>query len=152
MSSPQLTKGRCSRIDHIYSVTTICRDRKRLFADAVVIGCLTDQIERLARDGIVENLAWVVMPDHVHWMFALRRGRLSDAVGLFKGRSAHAINNMLGTGGAVWQAGYYDHALRGDEDVAACARYLLENPIRAGLAGSIEEYPYAWCMWGAVDL
>jgi hypothetical protein len=41
--------------------------------------------------------------------------------------------------------GFYDHVLRAEEDRAAVIRYLLENPIRAGLVRNLLEYPY----WGS---
>jgi len=43
----------------------------------------------------------------------------------------------------LWQPGYYERILRDDEATEAVARYILENPIRAGLTGELGEYPYA---------
>ena len=45
---------------------------------------------------------------------------------------------------ALWQAGYNDRILRDDEQSESIARYILENPIRAGLTTTWGEYPYAW--------
>jgi hypothetical protein len=39
-----------------------------------------------------------------------------------------------------WQRYGYDHVLRDDEKAVVIARYILNNPIRAGLAKRIEEY------------
>ena len=41
----------------------------------------------------------------------------------------------------------YDHALRADEDVLAAARYIVANPLRAGLVGSIRDYPFWDAVW-----
>ena len=46
------------------------------------------------------------------------------------------------TGGPLWQEGYYDRVLRKDEDLRTVARYLLNNPIRAGLVTKPIDYPY----------
>jgi REP element-mobilizing transposase RayT len=50
----------------------------------------------------------------------------------------------------VWQNGYHDHGLRNDEDYRARVRYVMQNPVRAGLVNRIEEFPAvilpAW--WG----
>jgi len=43
----------------------------------------------------------------------------------------------------LWQPGYHDRILRDDESTEATARYILENPVRGGLARQIGEYPYA---------
>jgi len=42
----------------------------------------------------------------------------------------------------VWQDGYHDHGLRHDEEYVTRVRYVLENPLRAGLAASVEDYPF----------
>jgi hypothetical protein len=47
----------------------------------------------------------------------------------------------------VWQKGFYDRALRSDEDVAAVARYIVANPLRAGLVDSVREYPFWDAIW-----
>jgi hypothetical protein len=49
---------------------------------------------------------------------------------------------------ALWQKSYHDHILRKEEAVADVVRYILENPVRAGLVDSIGEYPHAWSAFG----
>jgi len=46
-------------------------------------------------------------------------------------------------GKRLWQPGYYDRVLQDDESTEAIARYVLENPIRAGLAQNLGGYPFA---------
>ncbi len=53
---------------------------------------------------------------------------------------------------SLWQKSYYDHILRREEDASQVVRYILENPIRAGLAASVDEYPYAWSAAAAPEL
>ncbi len=40
-----------------------------------------------------------------------------------------------------WQRSFYDHALRTDEDLVHTARYVLANPVRAGLVHDFRDYP-----------
>ena len=47
----------------------------------------------------------------------------------------------------IWQAGYYDHALRIEEDIQTVARYIVANPIRAGLVQKIADYPHWDAVW-----
>jgi putative transposase len=58
------------------------------------------------------------------------------------------VNNRLKRTGKLWQRGFYDHALRKDEDVLKLARYIVANPIRAGIINKIGDYP----LWDAVWL
>jgi hypothetical protein len=63
-----------------------------------------------------------------------------------KSRSAIAINRHRGSDVRIWQRGYQDHALRKEEDVRAVARYVIGNPLRAGLVQRIGNY----ALWDAV--
>jgi hypothetical protein len=44
---------------------------------------------------------------------------------------------------SLWQDGYYDRILRNDEQTIVVARYILENPVRAGLVTDFREYPFS---------
>jgi REP element-mobilizing transposase RayT len=65
---------------------------------------------------------------------------------LLKGRSSQRINKYLKRKGPVWSKAFHDHALRKEEDIVATARYIVSNPIRAGLVAHIGEYS----LWDAV--
>jgi len=47
-------------------------------------------------------------------------------------------------GGFRWQKGFFDHRLRDHESARQKAEYILENPVRAGLAESADAWPYRW--------
>ena len=94
------------------------------------------------------SIAWVVMPDHIHWLFQLQDKPLAEVMRVFKGRSAYDINQELGRKGILWQRYYYDHALRDNEDIRGAARYIIANPLRAGLVKHIGDYPH----WDAIYL
>ena len=94
------------------------------------------------------TLGFVVMPDHLHWVICLgREVNLCRAVGLVKGVSAFKINRQAGHRGVCWQDGFYDHALRRDEDLQRVMRYVLLNPVRAGLVKRIGDYPHWDCVY-----
>ena len=104
-------------------------------------------VRALHDGGTVSSLAWVVMPDHVHWLFQLTgQADLSAAVKRFKACSAHRVNEHLKRQGALWQKSFYDHALRKDEAVQGVARYIVANPLRAGLVERIGDYS----LWDAI--
>jgi len=87
------------------------------------------------------------MPDHVHWLVELQTVPLASLMRRVKGRSARAINRYLGQQGAFWQAGYHDHAVRQEEDLLAMARYVVANPLRAGLVRRMGDYPLWDALW-----
>jgi REP element-mobilizing transposase RayT len=91
------------------------------------------------------SMAWLVMPDHVHWLLVLQRGSLSALMRRVKGRSAKQINQLTGRSGKLWQDGFHDRALRREEDVLPAARYIVANSLRAGLVSRVGDYP----LWDA---
>ena len=44
-------------------------------------------------------------------------------------------------------AGFHDRALRKQDDLAEMVRYVLGNPVRAGLSASMDAYPHHYCFW-----
>jgi len=99
--------------------------------------------------GWLHSHAWVLMPDHLHWLLTLgERATLSATINRFKSAGSHGLKQILDASGSpVWQAGFYDHALRKDEDVLAIARYIVANPVRAGLCHNVSEYPWWDAEW-----
>jgi REP element-mobilizing transposase RayT len=86
------------------------------------------------------------MPDHFHWLLELRDCSLGSLMRAVKSRAAVALNRQLGRQGQVWQPGYHDRGLRREEDLKAAARYIVANPVRAGLVERVGDYP----LWDAV--
>jgi len=148
MASPALHIGRYSVIGAAYAVTTVTLLRRPLFANPVAAQAMASELRGSDASGDSDSIAWVVMPDHVHWLFELRSDSLSRVVQRLKSQAARDINIACGTRGAFWQPGFYDRQMRGDEDLLTQARYILGNPVRRGLAGGLGEYPHAWCRYG----
>ena len=149
MSYDDLRKGRYSEAHRAYFITTVLAQRElRLFADLSLGRVVISEMRRLHEIEALHSLAWVVMPDHVHWLFQLGNTvTLSTAIKAFKARSAQRLNLKLGRSGPIWQKAYYDHALRGDEDMRGIARYIVGNPLRAGLVDRIGDYPHWDATW-----
>ncbi|WP_422506208.1 REP-associated tyrosine transposase [Stenotrophomonas sp. GZD-301] len=147
MASPSLQRGRISSAGSCYVVTTVTAQRVRLFVDTANAQEVCHWLRASDDQGRTESLAWVVMPDHVHWMFRLCDTPLSIVMRTFKSRSAKGLNQANRTQGAVWQPGYYDQLQRDDRHLLAEATYILANPLRAGLAAGMNDYPFAWCRW-----
>lgn len=147
MTNPKLRRGRSSEQGAFYTVTTVVRDRRPIFTDHALASLIVGEIEACDTIGWVETCAWVVMPDHVHWLFQLCAHDLSGCIQAFKSRGARAVNDMRGLHGPVWQHGFYDHRLRDDEDLLSQARYIVTNPVRGGLVDRIEDHALWWCRW-----
>ena len=60
-----------------------------------------------------------------------------------KQKSGYAYSQH--TGRRLWQPSFYDHVLDDDETDLFVIRYILQNPVRAGLVDRCEEYPFGGC-------
>jgi len=84
--------------------------------------------------------AWVVMPNHVH-LLATARTEISKFMRRVKGYSARQANAQLHrTGQTFWQEESYDRLVRTPEEFKNIEAYILNNPVKAGLARSAQEY------------
>jgi len=143
-----LRKGRASETGRAYLLTTVVAGRRPVFANWRIGRILVAELRSEHESGRVNSLAWVVMPDHLHWLLTLQEGTLGNLMQRVKSRSAIAINAAIHRADRFWQKGYHDHAMRAEEDLPAMARYVVANPLRAGLASSPGDYP----LWDAVWL
>jgi REP-associated tyrosine transposase len=144
-----LRKGRVSIPGQIYLVTTVTHKRQPLFHDFHTGRIVVDSLRQLEQRYRVGSMAFVVMPDHLHWLFSLGDTfNLSQVIGNLKRCSAYRINRRCGRAGMpVWQRGFHDYALRKDEDIFHVARYIVANPLRAGLVSRIGDYPLWDAKW-----
>lgn len=148
MPYEDLIKGRLSIGGGLYSITAVSYRRVPVFDSFYLARIVINNLREIHDQGMVASLCWVVMPDHLHWLFELKANvTLAAVMQKLKGRSAKQINFERNTIGKVWQAGYYEHALRSEEGIGDIARYIVANPLRAGLVGSLKEYPHWDAVW-----
>jgi REP element-mobilizing transposase RayT len=143
-----LRKGRTSAAGQIYLVTFTTAARARLFED--------HNVARLAAQAMTDRrlwyrsqlLAWVLMPDHWHGLIELgAMDSLSIIVQKLKINSARRMRTEYPATGAVWEKGFHDRAIRTESIIKPAARYIVSNPLRAGLADHPGEYPYWNSVW-----
>ncbi|KPU61391.1 transposase IS200 like family protein [Pseudomonas fluorescens] len=146
--SNQLRAGRHSQSGQIYLLTAVTHRREPVFSDWRAGRLVVDQFRLAKTEGRAESLAWVVMPDHFHWLVELQNSTLPELMLATKSRSAREINTYLGRSGKFWQKGFHDRAIRREENLLTVARYIIANPLRAGLVRRVHNYP----LWDAIWL
>jgi putative transposase len=78
----------------------------------------------------------LLMPDHLHGLIGVDgRDSLSQLVRDYK-RITAKISNIQ------WQRNFFDHRLRHEESLAEKFAYICQNPVRAGLISTEQEWPY----------
>ena len=142
-----LLKGRHSQIGQVYCVTAVTEQRKTMFRDFRLGRLVVEQLRGQDQAGHTRSLAWVVMPDHIHWLFELRARSLGVVMCQLKSRSSLSLNQITSSQGRIWQKGYHERAIRKEEDLKAIARYIIFNPVRAGLVRRPGQYPLWDAAW-----
>jgi putative transposase len=145
-ASNRLRIGRYAESSRIYLLTTNTHERKPIFKDFTLGRVVVNQFRCAQDQGIANSLAWVVMPDHFHWLVELQQGSLGDLMQKTKSLSTKAVNQFTGRKDNLWQKGFHDRALRREEDLVKLARYVVANPLRAGLVEKLGDYS----LWDAV--
>ena len=93
-------------------------------------------------------LAWVLMPDHGHWLVQVGDGdHLASLMNRIKSATARAYNEEARRTGSLWARAYHERLLRGDDDVRDAARYLIANPVKAGRVKRVGDYPFWDAVW-----
>ena len=135
-----LRKGRVSVPNQIYHITTTTQNRNPIFNDFLAARTVIKVLKSSDQLGFTDTFAFVLMPDHLHWLFGINQLKtLEQVVQAAKSISAKRLNHM------VWQMGFYDYAIRAEDDLPAIAAYIVSNPVRAGLVEDISNYPH----WGS---
>ena len=106
---------------------------------------VTEAIEHRLRAHIWEMFAFAIMPSHIHLFFELNNElSLQRELEEFKrwtGHQAVKLDEEL-KGDRFWQIEWFDHWSRSEEEDEKIIQYIRNNPVKAGLANEIGQYPY----------
>jgi putative transposase len=134
----------CPYVGYYRYFLTLCTAfRRQPFTHPPVVATVLRQLRHSAADAGFALIAYCFMPDHLHVLAGGERAdaRLQTFVGRFKQASGYWFRKT--TGNHLWQAGYVDHILRDADATNDVVRYILAKPVRAGLATTVGEYPFA---------
>jgi REP element-mobilizing transposase RayT len=131
-----------SDLHEVCFVTIPVRLRMPIFRDDSIARAAVEVLHDQAARTDVRVWAFCVMPDHVHLVVSpSERCDIIAFVGRFKSLVLRRAWS-LGVEGTFWQPSFWDHFLRQNESKEHGVRYVLENPVRAGLVTRWSDYPY----------
>jgi len=143
-----LRARRTSLHGQVYLVTMVTSRRVRLFEDWFVAAAACRRMQQPTTWGDAEALCWVLMPDHWHGLVRLGHSdSLSTSVHRLKACITKAVRAVDRTITSVWARAYHDHAVRHEEALQDVARYLVLNPVRAGIVRRVGDYPFWDAVW-----
>lgn len=90
-------------------------------------------------------VALTVMPNHVHIILYKIQHPLFRILQTIKTYTAKEANSILGRHGQqFWQRETYDHLIRDRKEFQNQVKYVLMNPVKAGLVSDWEQWEFTW--------
>lgn len=128
---------------HRYFLTFCTYDRKRQFVEPGTVEIVLAQVLRAAEQERFAILAYCFMPDHVHLLVEGESENAECLRFIARAKQFSGFHFLKHAGTRLWQRYGFERALRSEEDTLAVARYIFENPVRAGLVSAPEEYAHS---------
>jgi putative transposase len=125
---------------HRYQLTFCTDNGRHVFTAPSPVELVLSQISRAAIEQRFAVIAYCFMPDHVHLLI---EGQSDDSdcrefIKKFKQYSGFYYSKQCKL--RLWQRYGFEHVLRDDEVTANVAKYIVENPVRAGIASNPLDY------------
>ncbi|MEO0357701.1 MAG: transposase [Pseudomonadota bacterium] len=146
---PNYIRPRIPGATIFFTVTLLDRRRDLLVRH---IDLLRDAVRMTRADRPFHIDAWVVLPDHMHCVWTLPEGdvdystrwrlikaRFSRQLEPGRLRASHIRRRERG----IWQRRFWEHHIRGEDEYLECVSYCWTNPVKHGLVGDPEDWPYS---------
>jgi putative transposase len=127
---------------HRYFLTFCTHERRRLFESVDRVTLVHTQFLRAAVDARVAILAYCFMPDHVHLLIEGRSNHSDGRRFITRAKQFSGFHFDKRFGERLWQHYGFERTLRTSESSLRVARYILDNPVRAGLVARVQDYPF----------
>jgi len=129
----------------IFFVTTKTSMGMRLLQSERNANLLIDVLRSLVAERKFELHDFVIMPDHLHLLLTVYGDlTIEKAMQLIKGRFSHRLSEEFGYKGEVWQRGFTEVQVMNKQNFEAHREYIAQNPVKAGMAASPDEFPFCY--------
>ena len=87
--------------------------------------------------------AWVLMTNHYHLLIETTEPNLGRGMHRLNGPYAQGLNKRHGRVGHVFQGRYKAILVERESHLLELTRYVVLNPVRAGMVDRVEDYPWS---------
>jgi putative transposase len=127
---------------HRYFLTFCTEQRRRVFVEADRVDVVRTQFLRTSTEQRYALLAYCYMPDHVHLLIEALADDCDGRRFIARAKQYSGYYYKQRFGENLWQRYGFERTLRSDDRTLSVARYIIENPVRAGLVKSPKNYPF----------
>src|SRR6184192_2866099 len=116
-----------------------------------IFSCATDYRRFLAILAfVVERFGWrcltyCLMPNHFHLLVETPEPNISEGMQLLNGTYAQWFNLRYGYDGHLFQGRYFSQLIEGPYHLLELSRYVVLNPVRAGICEDAAGWPWSSC-------
>lgn len=127
---------------HAVFVTLVTFGRRPWLKEPLNREILLSAMHRVKDKHPFRHLAHVIMPDHMHWLFAPdeQRANFSAIVAAVKRDVTWRLKEQGKPADPLWQNRFYDHVIRDANDFERHLDYIHFNPVKHGLVSDPGEY------------
>ena len=124
------------------SITICTKNKKDIFLNNRLAQDFIELLKRHSKDNNIPIYAYCVMPNHIHILMS--SSKKNDIIGFV--RELKSLSTRMaweyGYHGSIWQTSFYDHFLRKGEDLKEVTTYIVQNPVRKGIAKDWRDYKF----------
>jgi REP element-mobilizing transposase RayT len=126
----------------LVSFTLCIKDRKELFNDEKIFILFESILLKELAECDCSVYIYLFMPDHAHILLSgnTEDSDIKKCLDRFKKKTGFWLS--VNQPNYQWQKDYYDHILRKEEDLNTVMKYILNNPVRAGIVENWNEYKF----------
>jgi len=133
--------------------TAVAESIHRLDADAYRLDCfsvMSNHVHVVFKPLLSEAELCEQLDADGHPLFVSEHPGLSRIMHLLKGGSARECNSILSRRGQFWEHESFDHVIRQGK-FSATIKYVLNNPVKAGLVRNWWDWPWNYCRGDIAD-
>lgn len=95
----------------------------------------------------IDVICYCIMPNHIHLAFELlaKNKLVGDIMASIKRYSAKSANEILNRKSKFWQPESFDRLVRDEKELYNIIKYVLLNPVNAGLIEDYKDWPHTYC-------
>ena len=127
----------------VYHLTARGNNREPIYLDDTDCRTFMSMLARVAEKYRWIVLAYCLMRNHYHLIVQIPFGGLSRGIDELNGGYARRTNRRHGRTGHLFGRRFHSTLIEGDTHLLEACRYVVLNPVRAGLCAEPEAWPWS---------
>jgi len=131
--------------DAVYFITMVTKGRRHLFIPDVTSDIIRETMFFMSADLDFDFLAWVILPDHIHWLIKPGNNDYSDIVFSYKRRITAEFRRegFITPNTTIWQDRFWERTVRNENEMSNYIEYIHYNPIKHGWVDCVANWRYS---------